>query len=285
MNNTDRVYTDADLKKIKEILLEEYCEVLRICEKHSIPFFLDSGSCLGAVRHGGFIPWDDDMDLGFMREDYDRLLQILSEELGEKFGCDSWISNPDFPSPDACIYAKGTVAVPVEMKKCRYKYGISIGLFAYDSTYEDEKKRRRHLKKCWRCGRIHWLKMLPFPYLSVKGFMRYLILAVCGTVHIILKPISKKWIVKKCEKAFREASGTNTEKITIAFASKPERYVFDKSDIFPLRETVFEGKKAYIANDFDKYLTNVYGDYMKLPPVEDRKNHYPSELDFGPFED
>ena len=82
MNNT---YKDSDLKKLKKLELMIFEDFIAICENHNIDYYISSGTALGAVRHGGFIPWDDDIDIAVFRKDYEKLLTILDEELSSKY--------------------------------------------------------------------------------------------------------------------------------------------------------------------------------------------------------
>ena len=278
--SNDRCYEPSVLKKKQDALLSVYKEVSRICDKHNITLFAEGGTALGAVRHGGFIPWDDDVDVFVMREDYDKLLEILPQELDEKFAVDDWLSNKDFPAPDACIYLKNSVSVPVEMKNCKYRYGIGIGIYPYDNMPDDDKKAKAQLRACWFWTRIHWLKVLPFPYVPYKGILRAAIYTVCGAAHIALKLVPKKWIVDRCEKATRRYNNTETRRAGILTYVYPWDTVLEKAKIYPPHELMFEDLTVRIPACWDEWLTQLYGDYMQLPPEDQRKNHFPCVFKF-----
>lgn len=280
----DRCYEQHDLDKIHKVLHDELKELQRICDKHDIPMFLIGGTAIGAVRHKGFIPWDDDIDVGLLRKDYDRLLEILPEELDEKFGFDNWDTNKDFPAPNTCIYAKGTLAVPMEMKDCKYKYGISMGVYPYDNVSDNEAERKKQFRRGFFWGRIHWLKVLPFPYIPYKGFKRAAIYTVCAVAHVCLKLVPKKWIVARCENVIRSCNDKDTKYCTIVLDSAPTGNMLENADIFPLCNADFEGTTTKLIAGYDKALRNLYGDYMQLPPEDSRKNHFPHTLDYGDYE-
>ena len=284
MKYKDRCYKPEELKKTQEVLVEVLKDLLRVCEENNIPIAMEGGTAIGTVRHKGFIPWDDDIDVLLLRKDYDRLLKIMPQALGERFGTDNWLENPDFPAPNACVYARGTVSVPVEMKNCKYRYGVSLGVYPYDNIYDDDKKAKKQLRKCWFFGRLHWLKVLPFPYIPYKGIKRTLIYTACFIAHVLLKLVPKKWIVKKCEQYARECENMDTKRAAIALAGNPFSTIIEKDKIFPLVDGEFEGIKVKLVNCYDEYLRREYsGDYMQLPPEDKRKNHFPCELDFGDF--
>lgn len=255
-------------------------ELLRVCDKHNIDLFMEGGTALGTIRHKGFIPWDDDVDVFVMREDYDRLLELLPTELGPKYAIDDWISNKDFPAPDACIYLKNSVSVPVEMKNCRYRYGIGIGLYPYDNIPDDERAASKQYFLSWFWTRLHWLKVLPFPYIPYKGFKRTVIYAICGTAHLFLKLVPKKWLVERCEKAYRMSNHMKTRRAAIVSYTYPSKSVIEKDKIYPPYIGTFEGESVKLPACWHELLTLTYGDYMQLPPEEDRKNHYPCILKF-----
>ncbi len=279
----DRCYEQKDLDKIHKVLHDELKELQRICDKHNLNMFLIGGTAIGAIRHKGFIPWDDDIDVGLLREDYEKLLEILPEELDERFGFDNWNTNKDFPAPNTCVYAKNTIAIPMEMKDCKYKYGIGLGVYPYDKTFDDPKKRASQLKRGYIWGRIHWLKVLPFPYIPYKGFKKAIIYSICAIAHIALKLVSKKWIVKKCSNLEQLCKDENAKNVTIVLDSDPWRNMLESDKILPLVDADFEGTTTKLIAGYDEALRNLYGDYMQLPPEDSRKNHFPHTLDYGDY--
>lgn len=281
----DRTYAPEDLQKTQEVLLDILEDVLRVCKENDIAIFAEGGTAIGAVRHGGFIPWDDDIDLWVLREDYEKLKKILPEQLNDKFGADDWINNKDFPAPNICVYAKGSVSVPIEMKDCKYRYGISLGIYPYDNIPDDDKLASAQMRGGWFWGKIHWLKMLPFPYLPYKGIKRTLIHTVCGIVHILLKLVPNSFIVNQCEKRCRRYNDTKTTKMTIVMAGNPRRTIIQKDEIFPPVKFDFDRLSINLPSCYHELLTREYGDYMKMPPKDKQKNHYPCELKFPEYKD
>ncbi len=276
----DRTYAPQDLKRTQEVLLDILKDVIRVCEQNGITIFAEGGTAIGAVRHGGFIPWDDDIDLWVLREDYEKLKTLLPEQLDARFGADHWLSNKDFPAPNLCVYAKNSISVPVEMKGCKYKYGLSLGIYPYDNIPDDEKKSATQIKKGWILGKIHWLKMLPFPYIPHKGIKRILIYTVCAIGHIFLKLVPKKAIVKASEKNCRLYNEHQTSRMTIVMAQNPRRNIIDKDKIFPPVVFDFDGVSVNLPACYDELLTREYGNYMQIPPKDKQKNHFPCELKF-----
>ena len=276
----DRTYAPEDLKRTQEVLLDILKDVIRVCEQNNITIFAEGGTAIGAVRHNGFIPWDDDIDLWVFREDYEKLKVLLPEQLNEQFGADHWLSNKDFPAPNLCVYAKNSISVPVEMKSCKYRYGISLGIYPYDNIPDDEKLSATQIKKGWLLGKINWLKMLPFPYIPHKGIKRFIIHSVCAVAHVFLKLVPRKFIVNAAEKNCRLYNDTQTDKMTIIMAQNPHRNIIERNKIFPVATFDFDDVKINLPACYDDLLTREYGNYMQIPPKDKQKNHFPCELKF-----
>lgn len=276
-----REYDNETLKKVQSVLLDVLKELQRVCDKNGIELVAEGGTAIGAVRHNGFIPWDDDIDVTVLRKDYDRLMEILPKELGENFGTDNWIDNKDFPAPTACVYAKNTLMVSEPMKNCKYKYGIAIGIYPYDNIPDDDKKAKHQVRECWFWMRLHWLKVLPFPYIPYRGIKKTIIHAICGIAHVCLLPFSKKWLVKKCEAASRRYNDIETNRAAILSYTYPWTTIIPKDSAFPTETMPFEDTNIKMFGCWHDLLTQEYGDYMQLPPKEKRKNHFPIILKFS----
>ena len=97
------------LRKVQLTQLEIAKEIHRVCEENDIRYFLSDGTFLGAVRHQGFIPWDDDMDIGMLREDYEKFCRIAPQKLGEKYVFQNWYTDPNYGLPFGKVMKRGTV--------------------------------------------------------------------------------------------------------------------------------------------------------------------------------
>ncbi len=283
MKHQDRMYKPEELEKTQLIMRDALIEVLRICEKHNIKISLDSGTMLGAIRHSGFIPWDDDIDLGMLREDYEKFLSVLPEELDEKFEFDNWYKTKDFPAPNTTVWAKGTVSIPIEMKGCTYRYGVGLGVYPYDNLSDEPKIARKQQIMCFVLGKLNWLKMMPFPYIPHKGIMRFIIHSICAVVHVILKLVPRRFITEAFDK-YSMLCKEKTEKVFLPAEGGIGTTTTARTGFENMVKTSFEDVDSYIIGNYEEWLTNVYGDYMQLPPPDKRKNHFPCELSFGEYE-
>lgn len=250
-----------DINECHKLLLGIAKEFDAICTKHNIPYYMLGGTMLGAIRHNGFIPWDDDMDFGVPREHYDELMHILENELPERYKCCTYKNNKAIKSPFAKITDTTTrindprINLPIEEQ-----IGINIDIFPLDYCDRNDKK----IKKIYRIERIRQVIYINPP---VKSTLKLFIKRVLR----ILSPASNRYLTNK----------------SISIASKLEkgRYIGNIFGRWKEKEIVpsewygvgtrynFEDTTLCGIKDYDKYLTHMYNDYMQLPPEGKRFCH------------
>ena len=256
----DKLYklSNDDLEKMKKIELEILDEFVRICDKYNIKYILAFGTCLGAVRHDGFIPWDDDIDVGVLREDYNKLVKICKKELNEKYYFQSYETD-NLSIPFAKIRRKDSVYLAPNSEVSEDASGIWIDIFPYD-FYTDNK----FLQK------IGYYRVLFYQFISAIKHGQKIYAGTFGKklisyiFYFLSIFYSKKYIDNKLIKI-----KTKYKKSDIVTS-------YCENDIVPttmFTERVlhkFENKEYYIPKDYDLYLKANYGDYMKLPPEDKR---------------
>lgn len=282
---TFKQYDPSDLRKLQLVSTAILAEFDRVCDELNIPYFIYAGTAIGAVRHGGFIPWDDDIDIAMFRPDYERFLAEAPSVLKPDFFITNGRLDPNFPACNSNLSLRGTYCVPQEFAKCKFQYPIGIGIFAFDRVSEDEKVLRRQLRSTWIWARLSFLRQTGSPIILERGWRKYAILLASHLAHGILRifHVSPAWIHEKWESAARLAEKEHGNVFADFTEKTPLAWTATSEEVFPLRQISFENISVKTAYKFDDMLQRGFGDYMQLPPEEDRKNHYPSRLEFGKF--
>lgn len=270
------------LQKLSEMIL---AELDRVCERLDIPYAVYAGTAIGAIRHKGFIPWDDDVDVIMPRADYERFLREAPAELDERFAIANTRTEPNFTSPYSYLTLKGTYCIPEFYRSCPYEKPISIDVFPLDNISDDPATRKKQLRRTWLWGRLIFLRATPEPYLAFDGIKRTLVLAACHTAHAFLKLFGQTpaKLQKRWEAAARLAEHEECRAMADFSDQNPEAWSMTYDEVFPAVEMPFDDMTVKVPKEFDTLLTREYGAYMTMPPVEKRKNHYPYKLDFGPY--
>ena len=285
------VVDDVKLKKMQKALFEILIEFDDFCMKNGIKYSLAGGSALGLVRHGGFIPWDDDVDLIIPRADYEKFVRKFKNGLADRY----WLHAPkitkDYGLGFARLRKKGTICRAREDAVDNMECGIFLELIIIENTYD----------------------FLPARYFH--GFLSYLFGFTLSCRNFYKKGDFYLELVKNDKKAarifqFKKVAGrvlsfasvdkwteiwdsvnsmckrTDTKYVTVPVGRKhffKETYL--RSDVCEVarKPFIFDGKTHdfYLMKGTDAYLKALYGDYMKIPSVSEREKHVLLELDFG----
>lgn len=256
-----------ELEELKQIQLQILDEVVAFCDKHQIRYFLMAGTLLGAVRHQGYIPWDDDIDIGMLREDYERFLELYSKEQGDYYIYTHRL-NPKSTFPFMKVCLKNTL-VKEELLGTDEEYGINIDIFPIDSI--SSQNGESVVKKITGLLRQRNLKSANLlTYLSKKDKL----LPVRFVLKILLFFRSYSSIFNKLDDIIRYESQANAiYKGNIIWGYGYKELV--KPTIFDeFIDVSFEGKKYKAPRNYHDWLSSVYGEYMQLPPVEKQVAHH-----------
>ena len=265
-------YDKKTLDRLHKVELEILKDFTKICKEYNLKYFLVGGTMLGAVRHSGFIPWDDDIDVGMPRKDYDEFIKIAPTALGDKYYLDCFEYNKNYYLPFAKIKKNGTIFDEGYFDDSEMHKGIFIDIF----PFENVSKIGLSLKI--RAVMVHSVLNTMF----YKNKMRKLkeVRRPCFVLFLSLFP---RKTLMKIQKYYLTKNKDHNSKYINALAGS-YHYLKEtnlREDILPPKEIIFEGKKFMGMQKPDIYLSNVYGDYMQLPPVEKRVNHMPKRIDFG----
>lgn len=270
------------LHKAERDMLEDFAE---LCEKNEIEYFAISGTAIGAVRHKGFIPWDDDIDIALLREDYERFVKAMKKD---KAFCRKYaLWGPDRPHKyynlQPTLMIRDTVFVNENAAAGGYKPGILMDLFIYDNIPEDRKKALAVIRKCRRLKVLYIVRNVNFfKLLKGKPFIQKVKNIICGFIRLGLLVLPKSDIVlyRKFLKYAMMYRG-RSDVYTCLFDTGPCLMYIRKSESYPTVKVPFEGLEIRLVKNYDEQLRRHMGDYMEIPPVNKRTNHAPLELDFG----
>lgn len=270
------------LQKKQLVILKDF---QYICDKYDIPYFVSGGTAIGALRHKGFIPWDDDIDVCVLRQDYDKVLNHIREDLSDKYDIYDINSSKGYVLVFAKMCQKGTSVQEDGGFDTCVQTGIGIDIFPYDKTVCDKKKREKQIRDTWiwaRMGVLSEYKTPQFPH-SINGIKLTLAQMGCYLVHYIciILCLKKKYFYKRYMKAATRYEASEDGLFTDFSYVQPNDLLCTEDMIFPLQKAAFEDVQVNLLHGVDKYLTSQFGNYMELPPVEQRKTHNPKFIDFG----
>lgn len=262
------------LRKLQLTQVEMLDEIVRICNKYNLQYFLIGGTLLGAVRHKGFIPWDDDLDIAMPRKDYNMFRKIAKNELNEKY----YLHDIDFDSKYWVSFIKirknNTIFEPRQDATIDTPYkGVYVDIFPLDNA----KKERSifqdiQAKICKGLTSFQYRRRKATMITKTPLFIKilYPILSLFS-IRCISKIIDYIMQLNKDEKSkyfINIGSFINVHKQTIL-----------KEKFLPSTQIEFEGKDYSVPRDYDYVLNRLYGDYMILPPENKRITHNPNRIE------
>lgn len=256
-------------------------EVDRICKKNDIPYFLIGGTLIGAIRHGGFIPWDDDIDIGFLWENYERFQQACETDLDEAYMLHNWDMDPASPHPFAKLKIKGTHYPEGLAANSKMNDGIYIDIFPYDNAPDS-----KFLRKV-QAAQVYWLRkilLLRCDFDLAEGRLGRKILYGCLKAFSYIRSV-RGW-KNTLHKVQHRYNGAPTEISTnMCGAWSYERESKPRKILEKTTTHQFENGMFSIPEDYDTFLRSCYGDYMQLPPEDQRVGkHEIVGIDFGDYQ-
>lgn len=276
-------YNDYELKKLQEIETKMLADVLKFCEKNQIDFFIIGGTALGAVRHKGFIPWDDDIDIGMTRENYNKFIKLGIAEWN-KGGSTYFLQCSETEKNCPYIYTKLRLNDTIFSEYCNRNVtmhqGIYIDIFPYDNMPDEKEEYISWFNKLQKLIKLYVMTKTPDItkkpdtfYLKIKSLLRRII-------FIFLKFLPSDLILRNINNLALKYNFKETRAITCICFPKIYCGYCKIEELFPLKLYDFNGLKIPGPNNIDNYLKNHYGNYMKLPPEQERIGHKPYKLKF-----
>lgn len=251
-------------------------DIDRICRENNINYWIESGTLLGMIRHNGFIPWDDDIDIGMMREDYEKFLKIADKYLPE----DLYLQNAQIDNGVGNSWSKvrHRYSKLIEEDNATYHEGLFVDIFPYDyynCTFNDKTYLRKKISEF--NYKIIFKAKLPYE--------EHKLVNIFENIKRVFSRIYTRFIIRKNFNEFsidRQMKAKKGKKINngifIGYGSEIGEFYFDKylnkDIIFPTKDGEFEDITVKIPNDPNKYLVTIYGErYMEIPECKDRYNH------------
>lgn len=262
------------LEEIKSVSLEGLVYLRDLLEEHHLRYYLACGTLLGAVRHQGFIPWDDDIDIWMPRKDYETLLLKMGEFENDKWEIMHYSNNRKYLVPWAKLVNKKTLCKPsgVATRLC---IGLSIDIFPLDYINLSMDQTMKELDMT--VSRL--FVQLESYHPSVIDVKSSIFKRIGHYLFFYLKCIVDRpyqTVMKEYDKALE--NGDETAETTVDYISA-ERFIFDTKWFGEGTKMVFENEQFVAPSHYDKVLSVCYGDYMSLPPVEQRVTNHA----FGTF--
>ena len=265
------------LRKVQLTQLEIAKEIRRVCDENGIPYFLCDGTLLGAVRHGGFIPWDDDMDLGMLRQDYERFCRIAPEKLEKDYVLQTWHTDPNYALPFAKVRKRGTLYLEAKSSRLQ-ENGFFVDIFPFDYVPEDKGEQAKLSSRLLGVFRVKLMKSGYTPWMEND---RIIWKKRIGYLYYQLKAMltSGEKLVQEFDALATETGKTNC---LCEQSALPKPDYYETGWCEDLTDLMFEGESFKAPAQYDAYLTALYGNYMQLPPEDQRENrHQIVEMDFG----
>lgn len=250
-----------DLQKAEIEILRSFIE---ICKKNNLKYYAVGGTCLGAIRHSGFIPWDDDIDVALPREHYERFMEIAQTSLPDYYFLQTFKTDVEYPSCFAKIRDSRTTFIESSVKNLSINHGVYIDVFPLD-FYPEKGKR------VFKFEMLLYKARFSTALSSVPSFKIRLLRLISNIMHPDIKEAQQKLndLLKNMP--------VSSSYINV-FGSWGNREIAPISWFENGKQVKFEDIYLTVPKDYDKYLERLYGDYMTPPPAEQQISHHFNEI-------
>lgn len=274
------ILSEEDSKAQKALLLDMYKDIAYLCDKHELVYMMGGGTCLGAVRHKGYIPWDDDLDIMMPRASYEKLIQLLAEgALGEKYEYDAPNAKKDCKNPFLKIYRKNTLDIEITSETVPGPKGIFIDVFPMDYAPNNNVIRKikgaisdflQAVCSCVLYTEYPSKRYKEFMMKTDEGKKRYRQRMFLGHLFGVIP--HRKWVYW-----FDQLNANSKKSSYLTIPTGRKHYMGETQlvEVFiPEQKGMFEGIEVNLPFNYDVYLSSLYGNYMQVPPVEKRERHF-----------
>lgn len=263
------------MNKVQQESFKILREIDRICRKHDIPYFLSSGTLLGAVRHKGFIPWDDDLDIGMTRDSLTKFEKVIAEELDPGYFYQSKKTDRYYFNSYPKIRSNSYKLIERTTKHLSIHKGVWVDIFPYDNVSNIEKERTEQFLAIRKIDDIMRRFLYIYPTEKDRGLKKF----IKSTIRFINGKLVSLYfflprLYKKRDLYLNMFNHQETDYVNmISYPLSKDEYIGNmtlKEDVTNLIEVEFESMSTFAPENYDRVLSNKYGDYMKLPKKEER---------------
>ena len=257
----------GEMKKVWQVELDILEEIIKICKKYNIKYYLNGGTLLGAARHKGFIPWDDDIDLMMLRKDYDRFMEIAIKELKEPYFCQCYKNEKNYFRGHIQVRNSNTTAIIFNDKYNQYNKGIWVDIFPLDNIPDDENERKKFIKKVKFKKKIISFSINCYSPSILKKLFKLFFYKIYWKIFNVDKAI------KNLEEYATKYKDVET-KYSEILIMEPGEFNYHNDWFKEDDEIDFEYLKLATIKKYDEYLEELYGkNYMKIPKVKPSSMH------------
>ncbi len=271
--------TDDELHQLQDCFLEILKDIIAVCEANHICYMAAGGTALGSVRHKGFIPWDDDVDIIMPREDLNRFVQLFDETLGDKYDMTAPNSKYPLESMIYAVYKKNTLKASLQTLDTELPQGVHIDIFAIESVPKNPVVRAvkgvtalalQYIAVSSVFRHFNSPKKKEFFYQTTAGKINYRLRMTVGFLFSFRS--YEKW-GNLFDRFVRGKKDTGLWAVPTDIGHY-FGHIMPKSVYYPPVKGPFEDMEINLPHDPDAYLKNQYGDYMTIPPEADREKHW-----------
>ena len=273
-------YAKEDLARLHEALYRTLAEIIRVCEVCRIPYFIQGGSAIGALYNKGIVPWDDDIDVGMTRENYERFLREAPAHLSSDYFLEWFGTESNTPFYFAKVKCNNTLFVEDIWRNMNIHHGIFVDIFPYDRIPDCVwlEKLHRFSAKFWincfmgkeiwlwgHCGKCEIDAPLPKSWLG------------CAAIRAVVTVMSRKAIYRTMNRVLGRYNSWNTKRVNIVRMPKDQ---IARADVENAVDMEFGGMMVKVPRNVEVYLRHHYPNLRPVLPEEEQINHAPYRLSF-----
>lgn len=254
------------VRQVQSVVLHMMCDIDDYCRKKGIRYYLSGGTCLGAVRHHGFIPWDDDADLMMPRPDYERFIRSFGKECGKRYGCMSLRTDPDWHRPASRVWDKRTT---VRAKMFDEKtIGVFIDIFPIDGLPEGKLAQRLFY------GRLKVLNVVRNASIRKDFWEEEKYRAAKKVLALFARRVSPRRLAIRIDHIAKRYPFEDSREVGAILALHYGSRETIKKELMSSAVWIpFEGREFPVPIGYDTYLSNLYGDYMQIPKDAEERGY------------